>query len=127
MPDAALEEGFATFARWQRKRMEHRPGEANDAFLAATWATGSERWKAAWADVEDWHPAIREQCAVLDAASEAMEKLTAERDGLRELIASILQSMPDTADEQEWRDRAGALGVTSPDGEPYRAWTEDDL
>ena len=50
-----------------------------------------------------------------------------ERDGLRALVRRILQSMPDTADEPEWRDRAGALGVTDPDGEPYRAQTDDDL
>jgi hypothetical protein len=46
---------------------------------------------------------------------------------LTALVRDILQSLPDTADEQEWRDLAGAAGVTDPDGTPYRAWTEDDL
>ena len=48
-------------------------------------------------------------------------------DGLSGLVRDVLQSMPDTADEQEWRDRAGALGLCDPDGHPYRAYTEEDL
>jgi len=48
-------------------------------------------------------------------------------DGLNDLVRDILQSLPDTADEPEWRDRAGALYVHDPDGQPYRAYTEADL
>jgi len=48
-------------------------------------------------------------------------------DRLHDLIRDMLQSCPDTADEQEWRDRAGALHVHSTDGQPFRAYTEDDL
>jgi hypothetical protein len=47
-------------------------------------------------------------------------------DELHDLVRDMLQSLPDTADEQEWRDRAGALSVCDPDGQPYRAHTEDD-
>jgi hypothetical protein len=48
-------------------------------------------------------------------------------DGLNDLVRDMLQSLPDTADEQGWRDRAGTLSVCDPDGQPYRAYTEDDL
>lgn len=48
-------------------------------------------------------------------------------DGLNDLVRDMLQSFPDTADEQEWRDRAGALNVHDPDGMPYAAYTEADL
>jgi hypothetical protein len=48
-------------------------------------------------------------------------------DGLNGLVRDMLQSFPDTADEQEWRDRAGALDVRDPDGQPYAACTEADL
>jgi septal ring factor EnvC (AmiA/AmiB activator) len=66
-------------------------------------------------------------CRKRNAAIAAqLDQYRDERDGLRSMVAAILQSMPDTADEQEWRDRAGTLGVTDPDGQPYRAWTEDD-
>jgi hypothetical protein len=44
---------------------------------------------------------------------------------LHDLVRDILQSLPDTADDYEWRDRAGRLHVCDPDGRPYRAWTED--
>lgn len=47
--------------------------------------------------------------------------------GLHDLVRSILQSLPDTADEPMWRDSAGALSVFDPDGQPYRAVTEEDL
>jgi glycine/D-amino acid oxidase-like deaminating enzyme len=50
-----------------------------------------------------------------------------ERAELHALVRDMLQSFPDTADEQEWRGRAGEVGVTDPDGEPYRAYTGDDL
>lgn len=63
----------------------------------------------------------------LRATDKSWTELAGERDALRTLIADMLQSFPDTADEQEWRDRAGALGVTDPDGQPYRAYTGDDL
>jgi hypothetical protein len=53
--------------------------------------------------------------------------LLADIDALRSLVSDMLQSLPDTADEQEWRDRAGALHVCDPGGQPYRAYTEDDL
>jgi len=46
---------------------------------------------------------------------------------LHDLLRDMFQSLPDTADEQEWRDRAGALSVCDLDGQPYRAYTEDDL
>lgn len=113
------EPGFATFARWQRKRFAHQPHEVTDAFLGTTWTTGSVRWKAAWADVEDWHPAIREQCALLDRASEAMEALTEERDDARALNADILDPVRWTEDRPyavlrvsvdhlaAWRQQAG--------------------
>jgi len=55
------------------------------------------------------------------------DALLANIDGLNDLVRDMLQSFPDTADEQEWRDRAGALGVCDPDGQPYRSYTEDDL
>jgi hypothetical protein len=48
-------------------------------------------------------------------------------DRLNDLIRDMLQSFPDTAGEQEWRDRAGALQVRDPDGQLYRAYTEDGL
>lgn len=48
-------------------------------------------------------------------------------DGLNNLVRDMLQAFPDTADEQEWRDRAGALDVHDPDGQPYRAYTEEDM
>jgi hypothetical protein len=48
-------------------------------------------------------------------------------DGLNDLVRDMLQSFPDTADEREWRDRAGALDVRDPDGAPYCAYTGDDL
>ena len=60
-------------------------------------------------------------------ASEVADELLRNIDALHGLIRDILQSMPDTADEQEWRDRAGTLHVCDPDGQPYRAYTEDDL
>jgi hypothetical protein len=53
--------------------------------------------------------------------------LLANIDGLHTLIRDIFQSLPDTADEPEWRDRAGALHVCDPDGQPYRALTEEDM
>lgn len=46
---------------------------------------------------------------------------------LHALVRDMLQAYPDTADVEEWRDRAGSLGVTGPDGQPYRAYTEADL
>jgi hypothetical protein len=48
-------------------------------------------------------------------------------DQLHNLIRDMLQSFPDTADEPQWRDRAGELHVCDPDGQPYRAITEEDL
>ncbi len=61
-------------------------------------------------------------------AGEAIEKhVAASGASLSDLIRDMLQAFPDTADEQEWRDRAGALGVRDPDGKPYRAYTEEDL
>jgi hypothetical protein len=50
----------------------------------------------------------------------------ADTDALRNLVRDMLQSFPDTADEPEWRDRAGALHVCDPGGQPYRAQTEED-
>ena len=55
------------------------------------------------------------------------DAMLANIDGLNDLVRDMLQSFPDTADEQEWRDRAGTLDVHDPDGHPYRAYTEDDL
>jgi hypothetical protein len=48
-------------------------------------------------------------------------------DGLNDLVRDMLQSFPDTVDEPQWRDRAGELHVCDPDGQPYRAITEEDL
>jgi hypothetical protein len=55
------------------------------------------------------------------------DAMLANIDGLNGLVRDILQSLPDTADEQQWRDRAGALNVCDPDGMPYAAYTEADL
>lgn len=64
-------------------------------------------------------------------ARDALERLhaggAAPADGLAALVRDMLQAFPDTADEQEWRDRAGALGICGPDGKPYRAYTEEGL
>lgn len=48
-------------------------------------------------------------------------------DQLHDLIRDMLETFPDTADEQDWRDRAGHLYVHDHDGQPYHAYTEDDL
>jgi hypothetical protein len=45
---------------------------------------------------------------------------------LHDLLRDIFQALPDTADEPEWRDRAGALSVCDLDGQPYAAATEED-
>lgn len=57
----------------------------------------------------------------------AEDDLITEIDGLHALVRDILQSLPDTADEAQWRDRAGRLDVCDPDGQPYRAVTEAGL
>jgi hypothetical protein len=48
-------------------------------------------------------------------------------EALHGLVRDMLQDMPDTADEPEWRNRAGALHVRDPYGKPYRALTEEDI
>lgn len=47
-------------------------------------------------------------------------------DDLHDLVRDILQADGETTDLHEWRDRAGALHVCDPDGQPYRAWTEGE-
>jgi hypothetical protein len=87
-------------------------------------APDAEDVRARFAAVTAELATCRERNAAIAAQ---LDQYRNERDGLRALVADILQSMPDTADEQEWRDLAGTLGVTDPDGQPYRAWNEDDL
>lgn len=67
--------------------------------------------------------AIGDRNAFRDAADYERNRVI----NLTALVRDMLQAFPDTADEQEWRDRAGGLGVQDPDGNPYRAYTEEDL
>lgn len=48
-------------------------------------------------------------------------------DDLGDLVRDMLEAFPDTSGEQEWRDRAGRLDVHDTNGQPYRAYTEEDL
>jgi len=83
-------------------------------------------------DRDDLAKMAGETLAKVDAAVEAEPAPDPDSqqryiDQLHDLVRDMLEAFPDTADEQEWRDRAGALYVCDPDGQPYRAYTEDDL
>lgn len=73
-----------------------------------------------------WHPAVAPGSAGRPTTG-LEDAMLRNVDGLNDLIRDMLQAFPDTADEPEWRDRAGALNVHDPDGQPYRALTEEDM
>jgi hypothetical protein len=102
MPVALPVPGRATFARFERSRHP----EATDVEISAWFGALGDGDRQAWADVEDWHPLIREQCAVLDLASEAIEQLTAERDML----------------DAELRGVHGELTAAGIKGDPENHW-----
>lgn len=73
-----------------------------------------------------WHPADMPGSAGRPATS-LEDAMLRNIDALNDLVRDMFQAFPDTADEPEWRDRAGALDVHDPDGQPYRALTEEDM
>lgn len=133
--------GRATFARFTRARHP----KATDVEIAAWWAALNGEDQKAWADTEDWHPAIREQCALLDRASEAMEVLTTERDAAREQfrettgdrngIVNVVRAalhVLEEGDEPDGdaRQRATEIlraGLEPPDGSGHADVTPEDL
>jgi hypothetical protein len=118
---------------------EATPGQAaHRRYLLGTATATPEREEALLRQVEAARDEAMAECGrlagLLAAARGEHEAFLAirgalegERDEARALVRDILQALPDTAGEQEWRERAGAAGITDPDGEPYRAWTEEDL
>ena len=103
-------------------------GEAELVQLRVALMDAHKEARTAWAAVDH----LKAQLTALRLATDA-ELVTAAPAApgaapeLAALVRDMLQAFPDTADEQEWRDRAGALGICDPDGKPYRAYTEDDL
>lgn len=109
----------------ERDKAYRERDEARKAFtaLASYFHKTDQGWKARIAGAVLHRLCVNAMCEPPDGSGQEADPAQE----LRSLIADILQSMPDTTDEPEWRDRAGQLGVTYPDGTPYRAWTEDDL
>lgn len=88
---------------------------AHDWVVGAAFIVSVRRGDAAEDDLPDWL-----------VTGVSRQSVLTNIDGLNDLVRDMFQSFPDTADADEWRDRAGALGVRDPDGQPYRAHTEED-
>ena len=107
---------------------------------SAIYLNEIDRLATALRAIRDAHapgePGFDVACRALNEASQAISIHPVPRtaggmlrtaEALQALIRDMLQAFPDTADEPQWRDRAGALHVCDPDGKPYRALTEEDI
>lgn len=116
----------ASFTRWNRIAGP----DPSDDVLTYAWSLMTGEAREFWAAVDSAFAAAREPRAVTGTpgrpTTSLEDSLLRNIDGLNGLVRDILQADGETTGLHEWRDRAGRLHVCDPDGQPYRAWTEDE-